>query len=80
MCSSDLEIVITTRVGAGGGLRGGIEKALMPVTSRLGFRTEFPWERYESWVASNPRVRLIERRPLPPLGHFSLVRFQRLAG
>jgi len=74
------EIVITTRVGAGAGLRGGIEKALMPVTSRLGFRTEFPWERYETWALSNPQVRLIERRPLPPLGHFSLVRFQKLAG
>lgn len=74
------EIVITTRIGAGGGLRGSIEKALMPVTSRLGFRTEFPWERYDNWAASNAQVRLIERRPLPPLGHFSLVRFQKLVG
>ena len=24
-------------------------------------------------------VRLIERRPMPPLGHFSLIRFERLA-
>ena len=69
------EIVITTRVGAGSGLRGGIEKALMPVTSRLGFRTEFAWDRYLAWAASQPAVRLVERRALPPLGHFSLVRF-----
>ncbi len=74
------EIVITTRVGAGSGLRGNIERALMPVTTRLGFRTEFPWERYEAWAANNAQVRLVERRPLPPLGHFSLVRFQKLAG
>ena len=74
------EIVITTRLGAGTGLRGNIEKTLMPVTTRLGFRTEFPWERYEAWAARNGQVRLLERRPLPPLGHFSLVRFQKLAG
>jgi len=24
-------------------------------------------------------VRLLERRPMPPLGHFSLTRFERLA-
>lgn len=69
------EIVITTRVGAGSGLRGRIEKALMPLTSRLGFRTEFPWDRYVAWAATQPRIVLAERRPLPPLGHFSLVRF-----
>lgn len=74
------EIVITTRIGAGGGLRGNIEKALMPVTSKLGWRTEFPWERYEAWAAQNSRVRLVENRPLPPLGHFSLLRYQKLAG
>ena len=74
------EIVITTRVGAGHGLRGGIEKALMPLTSRLGFRTDFPWSRYEEWAARTPQVSLIEQRPLPPLGHFSLVRDRKLAG
>jgi phosphatidylethanolamine/phosphatidyl-N-methylethanolamine N-methyltransferase len=73
------EIVITTRVGAGGGLRGNIEKLLMPVTSRLGFRTDFPWARYQTWAAANSQVKLIEQRPLPPLGHFSLVRFRKLA-
>lgn len=74
------EIVITTRVGAGKGLRGGIEKFLMPLTSRLGFRTDFPWSRYEEWAGRTPQVTLLEQRPLPPLGHFSLVRYQKIAG
>lgn len=73
------EIVITTRVGADAGFRGTVEKALMPITSRLGFRTEFSWGRYAAWAAATPSVRLAERRPLPPLGHFSLVRFEKLA-
>jgi phosphatidylethanolamine/phosphatidyl-N-methylethanolamine N-methyltransferase len=73
------EIVITTRVGAEQGLRGKIEKALMPVTSRLGFRTEFSFSRYSDWAATMPDIELVERRELPPLGHFSLVRFRKMA-
>ena len=69
------EIVITTRVSADEGARRTIERALMPVTSRLGFRTEFPWSRYQRWSGENDNVLLIERRALPPLGHFSLVRY-----
>jgi phosphatidylethanolamine/phosphatidyl-N-methylethanolamine N-methyltransferase len=71
------EIIITTRIGAGKGLRGKIEKALMPITSRLGFRTEFPFERYADWAAANGSVELVERRALPPLGHFELLRFRK---
>ncbi|HEX8445989.1 MAG TPA: methyltransferase domain-containing protein [Sphingomonas sp.] len=71
-------IVITTRIGAEGGLRGGIEKALMPITSRLGWRTEFAWNRYARWAAGAAGVELVERRPLPPLGHFALICFRRV--
>ena len=72
------EIIITSRIGAEAGLRGVLEKWLMPVTSRLGWRTEFPWARYARWAAGSPQVRLVERRPIPPLGHFSLIRFAKL--
>jgi phosphatidylethanolamine/phosphatidyl-N-methylethanolamine N-methyltransferase len=72
------ELIITTRIGAEGGLRGVIEKALMPVTGRLGWRTEFPFGRYARWAERAAGVRLIERRALPPLGHFSLLRFQKV--
>jgi phosphatidylethanolamine/phosphatidyl-N-methylethanolamine N-methyltransferase len=71
------EIILTSRIGAETGLRGTMEKWLMPVTSRLGWRTEFPWARYEHWAERSP-VRLLERRELPPMGHFWLIRFARL--
>jgi phosphatidylethanolamine/phosphatidyl-N-methylethanolamine N-methyltransferase len=73
------EIILTTRISAEGGLRGILEKQLMPLTTRFGFRTEFPWSRYERWAEQSTSVRLLERRPLPPLGHFSLLRYVRLA-
>jgi phosphatidylethanolamine/phosphatidyl-N-methylethanolamine N-methyltransferase len=73
------EIILTTRIGADGGLRAAIEGIMMPVTSRLGWRTEFSWDRYERWLAASPTVQLTEKRALPPLGHFYLVRIARLA-
>jgi phosphatidylethanolamine/phosphatidyl-N-methylethanolamine N-methyltransferase len=69
------EIVILTRVGAETGPRKAVEHFIAPAARKLGWRTEFPWERYARWVARSQQVRLIERRPMPPLGHFSLVRF-----
>ena len=72
------EIVITTRISADRGLRAGIEKALMPFTTKLGWRTEFPFSRYTAWAVRNATVELVEHTPLPPFGHFSLLRFVKL--
>ena len=73
------EIIVTTRIGAETGLRGTLEKWLMPLTTRLGFRTEFSWSRYERWAEGSKTVRLLERRALPPMGHFWLLRYVRVA-
>lgn len=69
------EIVLVSRVGADKGLRQVIEQRFTPITRRLGWRLEFPWRRYERWVERRENVRIIERRPMPPFGHFSLIRF-----
>lgn len=69
------EIVLCSRIGADAGLRSSLERGLMPLTRRLGWRTEFPFARYEAWLARTPGMRLAERRAMPPLGHFSLIRF-----
>jgi phosphatidylethanolamine/phosphatidyl-N-methylethanolamine N-methyltransferase len=73
------EIILTSRIGAETGFRGTMEKWLMPLTSRLGWRTEFPWARYERWAEQSGAVRLMERRALPPMGHFWLIRYVRLS-
>ena len=71
------EIVLTSRVGADHGVRRKIERWLQPVANRLGWRTEFDWSRYVRWAEHSEDVRLVERRALPPLGHFSLIRFEK---
>lgn len=79
VCRPGGEIIITTRVSASTGVRETIEKALMPITSRLGFRTDFPFSLYTDWAATRADVSLIESRPIAPFGHFSLVRFAKHA-
>jgi phosphatidylethanolamine/phosphatidyl-N-methylethanolamine N-methyltransferase len=72
------ELIVVNRVGAEGGARLKVEKLLEPVVERLGWRSDFPWARFESWMAENGNVMLAERRPLPPLGHFALLRFRKM--
>ena len=74
------EIVLVSRVGAEAGLRRSLEHWFAPAARKLGWRTEFSFERYARWAAQTPGMRLIERRSMPPFGHFSLIRFGKEGG
>ena len=69
------EIVLVSRVGADQGLRRVVEHCLTPMTHKLGWRLQFPWGRFVRWAERSQGMHLVERRPVPPLGHFSLIRF-----
>jgi phosphatidylethanolamine/phosphatidyl-N-methylethanolamine N-methyltransferase len=73
------EIVLVNHLGAESGLRAIGEKCFAPLARRLGWRPEFGWQRLARWAARHGGVELIERRTMPPLGHFSLIRFARKA-
>ncbi len=73
------EIILVNHLGAEAGLRESFEQWFAPVARRLGWRPEFRWERLAQWAARHGGVRVIERRLMPPLGHFSLIRFARLS-
>jgi phosphatidylethanolamine/phosphatidyl-N-methylethanolamine N-methyltransferase len=73
------EIIMVNHLGAEAGLRRAFEQGFAPVARRLGWRPEFRWQRLAQWAARHGGVRVVERRPMPPLGHFSLIRFERLA-
>jgi phosphatidylethanolamine/phosphatidyl-N-methylethanolamine N-methyltransferase len=68
------EIILVNHLGAESGFRRAFEQGFSPLARRLGWSPEFPWARLTDW-AKRDGVRLIERRPMPPLGHFSLIRF-----
>jgi phosphatidylethanolamine/phosphatidyl-N-methylethanolamine N-methyltransferase len=73
------EIILVNHLGAEAGARAAFERAFAPVARRLGWRPEFRWERLARWAGAHGGVRLADRRPMPPLGHFSLIRFAKLA-
>jgi phosphatidylethanolamine/phosphatidyl-N-methylethanolamine N-methyltransferase len=72
------EIVLVSRVGAEAGLRKALEKWFAPAARKLGWRTEFSFQRYARWADRTEGMRLTERRAMPPFGHFSLIRFTKL--
>jgi phosphatidylethanolamine/phosphatidyl-N-methylethanolamine N-methyltransferase len=72
------EIVLVNHIGAEQGPRRLFEQWFAPIARRLGWRVEFPFGRLTDWAARHGGVRVIERRSMPPLGHFSLIRFARL--
>jgi phosphatidylethanolamine/phosphatidyl-N-methylethanolamine N-methyltransferase len=69
------ELVIVNRIGAERGPRRAFEAMFQPIAQRLGWRSKFEWKRFEAWAERTGSAHLVERRPVPPLGHFSLIRF-----
>jgi phosphatidylethanolamine/phosphatidyl-N-methylethanolamine N-methyltransferase len=73
------EIILVNHLGAEAGLQRDLENWFSPLARRLGWRPEFKWARLAQWAERNGAVRVVERRPLPPLGQFSLIRFAKSA-
>lgn len=71
------ELILVNHIGAESGPRKLFEAGFAPIARRLGWRPEFPWDRLARWAERHGGVTLVERAPMPPLGHFSLIRFRK---
>jgi phosphatidylethanolamine/phosphatidyl-N-methylethanolamine N-methyltransferase len=71
------ELILVNHIGAEHGPRRSFELAFAPLARRLGWRPEFPWARLVNWAGIHGGVTLVERRPMPPMGHFSLIRYRK---
>ena len=74
------EIVLVNHLAAERGARRWFEQGFAPLARRLGWQPDFGWERLARWADRRQDIRVVERRPVPPLGHFSVIRFERIAG
>jgi phosphatidylethanolamine/phosphatidyl-N-methylethanolamine N-methyltransferase len=72
------EIILVNHIGAETGPIAFFEAWLGQHSASLGWQPEFPWSIIGDWIAAHPRVRLVERRRLPPLGIFTLARIEKL--
>jgi phosphatidylethanolamine/phosphatidyl-N-methylethanolamine N-methyltransferase len=68
------ELVVMNHFAAEKGWRIGVESAMEGAAHWLGWRARFPYAAVGDWLAARPEARLIERRELPPLGLFTLLR------
>lgn len=73
------ELILVNHIGAESGPRRWFEVGFAPIARKLGWRVEFPWQRLADWAARHGQVELAERTPMPPMGHFSLIRFKKAA-
>lgn len=73
------EIVLINHIGAESGPRRLFETCFAPLARLLGWRPGFRFRTLADWAQRHGGVRVIERRAMPPLGHFSLIRFERMA-
>jgi phosphatidylethanolamine/phosphatidyl-N-methylethanolamine N-methyltransferase len=71
------ELILVNHIGAESGPRRWFETGFAPIARKLGWRVEFPWQRLADWAARHGRVELAERTPMPPMGHFSLIRYRK---
>ncbi len=61
-------------------MRRSLEHWFQPAARKLGWRSEFSFERYSHWTTKTPGMYLLERRAVPPFGHFNLIRFGKEGG
>ncbi|NJM34134.1 MAG: class I SAM-dependent methyltransferase [Rhodomicrobium sp.] len=74
VCAPGGEVMIVNHFSQDHGARGWVERKMAPYADTLGWHPVFPIER----VMVRPGLSLIERRPLWPMGLFTLVRFRKL--
>jgi phosphatidylethanolamine/phosphatidyl-N-methylethanolamine N-methyltransferase len=70
------EAVIVSHFAANHGWRGGLERLLVPLTRRLGWRSDFPL----AGILNHPDLALVETSRLAPFGVFSIVRLRKTSG
>ena len=79
VCKPGGEVILVNHIGAESGPRYVFEACFAPLARRLGWRPEFKWDKLANWERGHGGVTLIERRPMPPMGHFSLIRYGKRA-
>lgn len=74
VCMPGGEVMIVNHFSQDHGLRGWVEHKLAPFSDKLGWHPIFSIDR----VMGHKNLSLIERKPLWPMGLFTLVRFRKL--
>ena len=61
------------------GIRETVERRMEKAAEWLGWHPNFPYDAIGDWIAAHPDARLVERRALPPIKLFTLLRVRKAA-
>jgi phosphatidylethanolamine/phosphatidyl-N-methylethanolamine N-methyltransferase len=76
VCRPGGEVLLVNHFSTEEGMRGWVERRMAPFADKLGWRPVFDVER----VMVCEDMHLIERRPLRPMGLFTMLRFRKAGG
>ncbi len=68
------ELVLVNHFASEGGAMAAIERGIEGASAWLGWKPRFPYAAVGDWLAAHPQAKLLERRVLPPLSLFTLLR------
>jgi len=71
------EIILVNHLYSERGVMAAVERWFARPVKVMGLRPEFPFARLVAWARRHGEVDVIERRPIQPLGVYTLVRFRR---
>lgn len=70
-------LVVMNHFAAAGGLRRAVEHGMEGAARWLGWHPSFPYSAVGDWIASRADARVVERRELPPMKLFTLIRIEK---
>lgn len=70
-------LIVMNHFAARGGLRKAIEARMEPAAAWLGWHPNFPYSAVGDWIDRQPDARIVERRALPPMKLFTLLRIEK---
>ncbi|MGA0530364.1 class I SAM-dependent methyltransferase [Hansschlegelia sp. KR7-227] len=71
------EIVIASKMGAGGGAMAAVEAAVAPLVAKMGWSSDFKVSRLSAWAAKAGDMAVIDVAPVFPAGFFKIVRIKK---
>jgi phosphatidylethanolamine/phosphatidyl-N-methylethanolamine N-methyltransferase len=74
ICAPGGEVMTLNHFSQDHGVRGWMERKMAPYCETFGWHPIFPFDR----VMGRPNLQLIERKPMWPMGLFTLVRFRKM--
>jgi phosphatidylethanolamine/phosphatidyl-N-methylethanolamine N-methyltransferase len=71
------EVILVNHLYSERGVTAAVERWFARPAKAMGLRPEFPFVRLAAWASDHGGIEFIDRRPVQPLGVYTLVRFRR---